>query len=87
MKIENIEINKPVKLPISEQSFIEYLQKTGWSHDAGDHHQLWRHSTGKAPLLNLSHLKLSLDSLAEHENRHVFTVWTDIMQAEMERNK
>lgn len=84
MSVEIVDVFCPVKQPLSLEKFREYLKNNGWLQENCHLYEKWRHSSGKSPLLNLSenHLQLSLNSVAEYENRINFAVWQDIMQPE-----
>lgn len=79
MKIQNIKIDKPINVVISESLFEDYLKKNDWIEEKG----LWRHKSGHqfAPL-NLSNIQKALVSLADFEKLHIYTVWCKIMQPE-----
>lgn len=79
--IEFVEVEVRIKEPISVESFCRYLRENGWLEDANPNFKLWRHESGKAPLLNLSenHLSTSIKALSDYENRSIFEIWLDIL--------
>jgi len=77
-QIERITVFYPKVRLISRPKFEQYLIKKGWTEE----HGLWRSNGNHAIPLNLAvnHLGVSLDRLAEFEQRPAFVILSEIMQ-------